>query len=139
MDTSNMENNVENLSGNIGDKIDCHDKILAHFQHSISGPQKIFPVSDSIFDDLLLIRQQQIKLAIDHMNIGKKNQDNMKFSDINEDPEVRYNQNANLIQQKEIDSNYIISNIGKLNEKRNAFQQTILEKSPFSNVNTEKK
>ncbi len=34
-------------------------------------------VSDSIFDDLLLIRQQQINLAIEHMNIGKKNQENM--------------------------------------------------------------
>ncbi|OUM59979.1 hypothetical protein PIROE2DRAFT_14356 [Piromyces sp. E2] len=115
MDNSNMDNEVD-LAGNVGDKIDCHDKILSHFQFNMCGPQKVFPVSDSIFDDLLLIRQQQIKLAIDHMNIGKKNQDNMKFSDINEDPEVRYNQNVNLIQQKEMDSNQIINSIKDLNE-----------------------
>eukprot|EP00833_Pecoramyces_ruminatium_P015845 jgi/Orpsp1_1/1189877/evm.model.d7180000075166.1 len=109
------DTNVENLSGNLGEKIDSHDKILSHLQYNMCGPQKIFP-ADSIFDDLLLIRQQQIQLAIEHMNIGKKNQENMIFSDINEAPELRYRQNVQLIQQKETDSNQIINSIEKLNE-----------------------
>ncbi|KAG4089505.1 hypothetical protein H8356DRAFT_1718897 [Neocallimastix lanati (nom. inval.)] len=129
---------VENIGENLGEKIDGHDKILTHLQYNMCGPQKNFP-ENSIFDDLLLLRQQQIQLAIEHMNIGKKNQENMIFSDINEAPELRYRQNVQLIQQKEEDSNQIINSIGKLNESINDFQQTILENSPFANNNSEKK
>jgi len=45
------------------------------------------------------------------MNIGKKNQENMIFSDIDGEPEGRYRQNVELIKRKETDSNQIINSV----------------------------